>query len=94
METLLFELIWVGLALLTLAIGSGIIYLDDIFAQHLVHKSTLSIAAWLIFAMLLWGRHQWGWRSQTAVRWTLGGFATLMLGYFGSKLVLELILTS
>jgi ABC-type uncharacterized transport system permease subunit len=92
METLLFELVWIGLALLTLAIGSGAIYLDDIFAQHLVHKTVLSIAAWIIFALLLWGRHQWGWRSQTAVRWTLGGFIVLMLGYFGSKLVLELIL--
>jgi ABC-type uncharacterized transport system permease subunit len=33
-----------------------------------------------------------GWRSKTAVRFTLAGFITLMLAFFGSKLVLELIL--
>lgn len=92
MEAMLFELIWIGAVLLSLSIVSGILFIDDIFAQHLVHKSSLTIAAWCIFTILLWGRHQLGWRSQTAVRWTIGGFIALMLGYFGSKLVLELIL--
>jgi len=92
MESMLFEVIWFGLILLTFSILSGIVFLEDIFAQHLVHKTALSIAAWLMFTVLLWGHHQLGWRSKTAVRWTLGGFAILMLGYFGSKLVLELIL--
>jgi len=92
METMLFELIWAGVILLTLSIGSGVIFLDDIFAQHLVHKTVLTIVAWLLFSVLLWGHHQLGWRSQTAVRFTLAGFALLMLAYFGSKLVLELVL--
>lgn len=92
METILFELLWVGLILLTLAIASGMLFLEDIFAQHLVHKTVLTIASWLLFATLLWGHHQLGWRSQTAVRFTLSGFTVLMLGYFGSKLVLEIIL--
>lgn len=92
METILFEIIWIGMLLLTASIVSGIVFLEDIFAQHLVHKTVLSISAWLMFAILLWGHHQLGWRSKTAVRWTLGGFLILMLGYFGSKLVLELIL--
>jgi len=92
MESMLFELLWVGLSLLTLAIASGMVFLEDIFAQHLVHKTVLTIAAWVLFATLLWGHHQLGWRSQTAVRFTLSGFAVLMLGYFGSKLVLEIIL--
>lgn len=92
MEKMLFEIIWIGLLLLSCSIISGALYIEDIFAQHLIHKTTLTIAAWFIFATLLWGRHQLGWRSQTAVRWTLGGFVALMLAYFGSKLVLELIL--
>lgn len=92
MEAMLFELIWLGMLMLSISIISGAIFIDDIFAQHLVHKTALSISAWMIFAVLLWGRHQLGWRSQTAVRWTLGGFVALMLSYFGSKLVLELIL--
>jgi ABC-type uncharacterized transport system permease subunit len=92
METMLFELLWVGLVLLTLAIGSGLVFLEDIFAQQLVHKTVLTMCAWLLFATLLWGHHQLGWRSQTAVRFTMSGFIVLMLGYFGSKFVLELIL--
>ena len=92
METMLFELIWVGVVLLTLSIASGMLFLDDMFAQSLVHKTVLSICAWVVFSTLLWGHHQLGWRSQTAARFTLAGFAVLMLAYFGSKLVLEIIL--
>lgn len=92
MESLLFQIIAVGFFLLSLALLSGIIYLDDIFDQHLVHKTVLSILAWLVFAILLFGRWKAGWRGRTAIRWTLGGFLALLLAYFGSKLVLEVIL--
>lgn len=92
MERMLFELLWMGLALLTIAIVSGAVFVDNLFAQHLVHKTVLTIAAWLLFATLLWGHYRLGWRSKTAVRLTLAGFALLMLAFFGSKLVLELIL--
>jgi len=92
MESMLFELLWIGLALLTIAIVSGAVFIDNLFAQHLVHKTVLTIAAWLLFATLLWGHYQLGWRSKTAVRLTLAGFTLLMLAFFGSKLVLELIL--
>ena len=92
METMLFELIWAGVILLSVSILSGIAFVEDIFAQHLVHKTVLTIIAWILFSILLWGRYQLGWRSQTAVRFTLAGFAMLMLAYFGSKMVLELVL--
>jgi ABC-type uncharacterized transport system permease subunit len=92
MESMLFELIWVGLAALTLSIGTGVIFMENIFAQHLVHKTVLSIIAWLLFSVLLWGHYRLGWRSQTAVRLTVSGFTLLMLAFLGSKLVLELVL--
>jgi len=92
MESMLFELLWIGVSLLTLSIVSGFVFIDDIFAQSLVHKTVLTILAWLLFSVLLWGHYQLGWRSQTAVRFTLAGFAVLMLAFFGSKLVLELVL--
>lgn len=92
MEQILFELLWIGMALLSLSLLSGFIFIDDIFAQHLAHKTFFSILAWCLYATLLWGRHQLGWRSQTAARWTIGGFISLMLAYYGSKLVLEFIL--
>lgn len=92
METMLFELLWAGVLLLTVAIISGLLFLEDMFAQHLVHKTVLTLLAWVMYSTLLWGRYQLGWRSHTAVRFTLGGFALLMLAFFGSKLVLELVL--
>lgn len=92
MESLLFRLIGVGYLLLTLSLLSGAAFVEDIFAQHLVHKTVLSIVAWFVFAVLLWGRMQFGWRGRTAVRWTIGGFVVLVIAYFGSKMVLELIL--
>lgn len=93
MERMLFELLWIGMTLLSLAILAGALYVDDLFAQHLVHKTAFTIIAWCIFAVLLWGHHRLGWRGHTAVRWTLVGFGALMLAYFGTKLVLELILS-
>lgn len=92
MERVLFELIWVGMALLTLSIFSGFLFLESMFAQHLAHKTILSLAAWVIFAVLLVSHHVLGWRGMRAVRWTLGGCAVLLLAYFGSKFVLEIIL--
>ncbi|MFK5983896.1 MAG: cytochrome c biogenesis protein CcsA [Pseudomonadota bacterium] len=92
MENLLFQSIGLGFILLSLALFSGFAFLDDIFAQHLVHKTVLSLCAWVIFAFLLWGRFTYGWRGKKAIKLSLGGFIFLMLSYFGSKFVSELIL--
>jgi ABC-type uncharacterized transport system permease subunit len=71
---------------------SGFVYLEDIFAQQLVHKTVLSIIGWVILGVLLFGRYKFGWRGKKAISWTLSAFAFLMLAFFGSKLVLEFIL--
>jgi len=92
MESLLFELLWVGEILLSFAIISGFWFLEDMFAQHLVHKTVFALTAWFIYALLLWGRFKMGWRGNKAIRWALAGFICLMLAYFGSRLVLEVIL--
>ena len=92
MEHLLFVMIWVGFAGLTVSIASGFIYLEDMFAQHVVHHTVLSSASWVVYGVLLVGRMAFGWRGTAAVRWTLSAFALLLLGYFGSKFVLEVLL--
>lgn len=92
MESLLFGFLWTGWVLLSLSLFSGALFISDLFAQHLAHKTILSCFAWVVFAVLLWGRHQLGWRGHKAIRWTLAGFCLLMLAYFGSKLVREFIL--
>jgi ABC-type uncharacterized transport system permease subunit len=92
MESLLFQTIATGILFLTVSLISGFVFIEDLFAQHLVHKTILAIVAWVTFSSLLIGRIKYGWRGQTAVKWTLAGFSLLLLAYFGSKLVLEIIL--
>lgn len=92
LENLLFKLIALGLLLLTVSLGSGVMFINDIFAQHLLHKTILSMMAWLVFGIMLFGRWRYGWRGSLAVRLTLAGIILLVLSYFGTKLVLEVIL--
>lgn len=92
MEALLFEIVWTGFFLLTLALAVGFMFVDNFLAQHLAHKAIFSVLAWLVYATLLWGHYRLGWRGKRASYWTLGGFATLMLGFWGTKFVLEVIL--
>ena len=91
MEKLLFEMLWSGTILLGSAIIAGFIFVEDLFAQHLAHKTLLSLIALLIFSTLLAGRQMYGWRGMLASKWTLWGFGFLLIGFFGSKFVLELI---
>ena len=92
MEALLFELIWAGELMLTLSLISGFIFYEDFFAQKLLHKVVFSLAAWIFFGLLLWGRQVQGWRGKSAIRWTWAGFGAIVLGYVGSKVVLEFLL--
>jgi ABC-type uncharacterized transport system permease subunit len=91
-EALMFRLIGAGFALLTLSLLTGVVFVADLFAQHLVHKTVLSLLAWVVFGVLLLGRVRYGWRGRRAVRLTLVAMALLGLGFFGSKFVLEVIL--
>jgi len=94
MEHSLFGLLKAGVGLLTLSIISGFIFLEDMFAQHVVHHTALSLVSWLIFLGLLCGRAVLGWRGKVAIRWTLSGFVLLLVAYFGSKLVMEVIIAN
>lgn len=91
LETGMFAALGAGFALLSLALFSGFIFVEDLRAQHLSHKAVFSSLAWASLGVLLIGRWRLGWRGRTALYWTLGGFVALGLGYFGSRLVLEQI---
>lgn len=94
MEGVLFRLITVGFLLLTATLVSGIFFSEQLFGRPLRfdHKTVFAIAAWIVFGGLLVGRMVFGWRGRTALRWTLTGFAMLMLAYVGSHFVLEVLL--
>ncbi|MEE2651436.1 MAG: cytochrome c biogenesis protein CcsA [Pseudomonadota bacterium] len=91
MESMLFELVAASFLLLTAAIGTGVVFVDDLLGQNLAHKTLFSIMAWLLLGVLIGGRLALGWRGRTAIRWTLWAFAFLLLGYLGTKIALSLI---
>lgn len=94
MEHLLFRFIAIGVILLSIGLLSGFYFLDNLFGANIAHKTILSIFAWIVFSILLYGRWQYGWRGKKAVNWTLAGFALLMLAFFGTKIIQELLVSS
>ena len=91
-EALVFHLIGAGFGMLTLALVTGALFVQDLFAQHLAHKTVLSVLAWLVYGGLLLGRWRFGLRGMRAVRWTLLATVFLSLAFLGSKFVLEVLL--
>lgn len=94
MERLLFRLIGFGFALLTLTVLSGVVFSEQLFgtAFRWDHKTIFTMMSWTLFGALLAGRIWRGWRGKTALRFTLTGFATLLLAYVGSRFVMEVVL--
>lgn len=93
MEGLLFNMITIGFGLLTLTIISALVFFEQIFGRPftVTHHILFSAGAWLVFGIFLFGHWRWGWRGRNAVHWTIGGVTLLVLGYFGTKFVLEFL---
>jgi ABC-type uncharacterized transport system permease subunit len=91
LETLLFRSLGVAFALLSATLLTGVLFVEDMLAQHLWHKTVLSVLSWVVLAALLFGRWRWGWRGPRAVKLTLTAMALLLLAYFGSKYVLAML---
>ncbi|GAB3539653.1 hypothetical protein GCM10027343_07470 [Noviherbaspirillum agri] len=94
MERLLFRLIGLGFGLLSLTVLSGIVFSEQLFGTAFKwdHKTIFTMLSWVLFGALLLGRVWRGWRGKTALRFTLTGFATLLLAYVGSRFVIEVVL--
>ncbi|TXR53088.1 cytochrome C assembly family protein [Reinekea thalattae] len=92
MERLMFEWLIVGFCLLTIAIVTGATFIENIFAQHLIHKTVLTVIAWFFYGALIFGHLQLGWRGQRASRMIYTGSVFLVLAFIGSKFVLEYLL--
>jgi ABC-type uncharacterized transport system permease subunit len=96
LERLMFALVMAGFILLsaTLLVGWG--FSESLYGAGVAwkwnHKTIFSVMSWLVFALLLWGRWQWGWRGKRAVRVLYLGAGLLLLAYVGSRFVLEIIL--
>ncbi len=97
LESLLLRIIQLGFVLLTLALGSGFLFSEQVFGKaitfpHNTHKVVFGVLSWLIFGAFLVGHRFYGWRGRTAALLTLVGFGLLLLAYVGSKFVLEVLL--
>ncbi len=93
MERLVFAVGFAGFVGLCVSIATGVVFVENLFSQHLVHKTILSIVAFALFGCLLVGRMLAGWRGRPALTLYLGGFLALILAYFGSRFVLEILLS-
>jgi len=91
-ESGMFQALVAGFVLLSFALFSGFIFVENLRSQHLIHKVVLSCIAWIILAVLFFGRWRYGWRGQKAAKWAISSFTLLCLAYFGAKIVLEVFL--
>jgi len=94
LERRLFTLIAIGFVLLTLTLATGMSLSDALFGRALRfnHETLFAIVSWIVFAVLLCGRHLRGWRGRIATRWVLTGFIMVLLAGIGSRFVLEVLL--
>ncbi|OYY50620.1 MAG: ABC transporter permease, partial [Polynucleobacter sp. 24-46-87] len=69
MESLLFNLLYVGFALLSLTVFSGLLFSQTLFGKPLVfdHKTIFALISWFLFAGLLVARWRVGLRGRVAV---------------------------
>ncbi|MDQ6627395.1 MAG: cytochrome c biogenesis protein CcsA [Pseudomonadota bacterium] len=89
LERLTFRFVGAGFIVLSAAIVLGAWFADP---WRWDHKTLFSILGWIVFAGLLAGRRAFGWRGPKAARWLYAGAAMLLLGYVGSRFVLEVLL--
>lgn len=94
LETVLFRIIGIGFVFLTLAVFSGSATSLSLTGTWLPlnNKTLFTLLSWVIFGGLLLGRRIRGWRGRVALRWTMTGFAFLLLSYTGTQFVLQVLL--
>jgi ABC-type uncharacterized transport system permease subunit len=94
LERLTFRFVEVGFVVLTVAIVLGAWFAMQSTQgwQWFHHKTVFALAGWGTFAMLVAGRHLWGWRGRRATRWVYVGAALLALAYMGTRFVVEVLL--
>ncbi|BBN59802.1 cytochrome C assembly family protein [Hydrogenovibrio marinus] len=88
MEKILVQLVMIGFVLLSFSLLSGAFFMEDMFAQHLIHKTFFAILAWLTYGVFLIGHFRFGWRGQKAAYYTIWAYFLLILSYIGTEVVL------
>ena len=81
-----------GFILLAIALLTGWMFVDDLFAQHLVHKTVLTLLAWLALGWMLFSYYIREQRGLTLVLEMCAAFILLLTGYVLSNVILQFIL--
>lgn len=92
-ESYFFRLLITGTGLLFIAIASGFVFLDDMFAQGQAHKTILSSAAAGIYLVVVFLHGIKGVRGRGLVVTSVVASLLLSLGYFGSRFVRDVLLS-
>jgi ABC-type uncharacterized transport system permease subunit len=96
LERLTFRFVQAGFVMLTASLLAGAYFAQTVYdgkaGSLWNHKTAFSVLAWFIFAGLLLGRRLRGWRGRQALRVLYLGAGLLLLGYLGSRFVLEVVL--
>ena len=97
LERLMFRFVGAGFVVLTLSILAGLFFGSALHGDAAAgwrwdHKRVFTLLSWLVFAALLAGRWWLGWRGRRAVHLLYAGSVLLLLGYAGSRFVLEVLL--
>ena len=91
-EAWVIKLVLLGSILLGLALLSGFLTIDTMLAAQHAHKTVLSMIAVGIFISLLFIHAKWGVSTTMMLTMTSVGVGVLSLGYFGTRIVREIIL--
>jgi len=89
-ERKMFHITQVGVVLLTLTLSTGLFYMHNLFSMENIDKAVLSIIAWFVYIVLLWGHYHEGWRGRRVVWFNVAGAGLLTMAYFGSRVIQQL----
>ena len=90
-EKILFNAIWVGLFLLTVANITGLVFFwRELFSEVSHLHMIFTMIAWVLYAFVMFGHVRFGWRGNFTTRLSLIAFAFLLAGYFGLRFLLRL----
>ncbi|MBJ3816743.1 inner membrane protein YpjD [Shimwellia pseudoproteus] len=90
-ERKMFHITQIGVVLLTLTLCTGLFWLKNLFSLENLDKAILSILAWFVYVILLWGHYHEGWRGRQVVKFNVAGAIILTLAYFGSRILQYII---
>ena len=81
-----------GFILLAIALLTGWMFVDNLFAQHLVHKTVLTFLAWLALGWMIYAYYIRRQRGTPLVVEMCAVFILLLMGYVLSNFILQFVI--